>query len=445
MPTLISFISDFIIAPTLVSILIFAGIYMTFRLKFFHITKLGRIIKSLIYRKGPSGRSPLREVTVALAGTLGVGNLMGVAAAIALGGAGAVFWMWMGALLSMVLKYSEIVLALRSRVKKGDSYVGGAMYYLKSKTLRRIFALLCICTSFTLGAMMQTEAVSECFDSVFGVSPTMCGTLLAIAVFLIIIGGHAWISRFTSIVIPIACAVYIIISCFVIFTNLDRIPNIFADIFSSAFTPPAVSGGVMGYLIAFARPIRYGISRGLITNEAGCGTAPIAHAASDTDHPAAQGLWGLFEVFADTILLCTLSALVILIASPDLTSGGAMRAVLCSFSAYCGHSSDYILSISVLFFAVAGTVGWFYYGLVGLEFILPENSHFPLLRRLYCILYALFVFLGAVCSSEMMWDLTDITVGLMAIINTPCILSNAGEIVAQTKDFFASQNKTAPL
>ncbi|MBQ8742252.1 MAG: sodium:alanine symporter family protein [Clostridia bacterium] len=434
---LISFASDFIISPSLVSILIFSGIYMSVKLRFFHLTRLPSILKSILRTKGASGRSPTREVTVALAGTLGVGNLMGVAAAIALGGAGAVFWMWVGALLSMVLKYSEIVLALATRTKKNGAFIGGAMYYLKSGAARRIFALLCICTSFTLGAMLQTDAVSECFDSVLGVSPVLCGALLSLAVFLIIIGGHSWISRFTSIVIPIACAVYIIISCFVIFTNVGALPKIFANIFSSAFTFSAASGGVIGSLICFARPIRYGISRGLITNEAGCGTAPIAHAAADTEHPAAQGFWGLFEVFADTVVLCTLSALVILIAAPNLSEAGAMDAVLSSFSKYCGSSSDYILSISVLFFAVAGTVGWFYYGLVGLDFLLSEHKYYSASRIFYCIAYSLCVFLGAVCPTKVMWDLTDVTVGLMAIINTPCILSNAKEISRLTLDFFS--------
>jgi AGCS family alanine or glycine:cation symporter len=287
--------------------------------------------------------------------------------------------------------------------------------------------------------------VSECFDSTLGVSPVLCGSLLAVAVFLIIIGGHTWISRFTSIVIPIVCAIYIIISCFVIFTNAGLLPKIFADIFSSAFSVSAASGGVIGSLICFARPIRYGISRGLVTNEAGCGTAPIAHAAADTEHPAAQGFWGILEVFIDTVVLCTLSALVILIAAPSLSESGAMSAVLSSFSRYCGRSSDYILSISVLFFAVAGTVGWFYYGLVGLDYLLSERKYYSTARIFYCFAYSLCVFLGAVCPIGIMWDLTDITLGLMAIINTPCIISNANEISRLTLDFFSRENKKGRL
>ena len=323
MTSFFGFISDFIISPVLLFILLTVGAYMSARLRFFQITKVPFIADTMLRCRGNmSWRSPFREVTVALAGTLGVGNLMGVAAAISLGGAGSIFWMWVGALLSMILKYAEIVLALRFRVRKGSGYLGGAMYYLRSPFLRTSFALLCICTSFTLGTMMQTRAVSECFESVFNVPPIACGIVLAAVVFLIIINGHRGVSGFTYIIIPLACAVYIAISLFVILTNTHAVLPILGEIVSSAFTLPAASGGIFGSLILAMRPVRYGVSRGLITNEAGCGTAPIAHAAADTVHPVAQGFWGIFEVFADTILLCTLSALVLLIARPDFASGG---------------------------------------------------------------------------------------------------------------------------
>ncbi len=438
MTSFFGFISDFFIAPTLLVVLLLAGAYMSIRLKFFHVTKVPFIAHNMLSYKGNmSGRSPFREVTVALAGTLGVGNLMGVAASIALGGAGSIFWMWMGAFLSMILKYAEIVLAVKFRIKKGESYLGGAMYYIRSPFFRAFFALLCICTSFTLGNMMQTRAVSECFEYVFNLPPIVCGSVLAVVVFLIIINGHRGVSGFTSIIIPIACAIYIVISTFVIVANAHALPSVFAEIFSSAFTLPAVSGGFIGNLIVMIRPMRYGISRGLITNEAGCGTAPIAHAAADTEHPVAQGFWGIFEVFADTILLCTLSALVLLIARPNYAEGGDMECVLFAYRSFCGGISDYILSILVLFFAVAGIVGWFYYGLVGLEYLGKNSRRLEIFKKIYSAVYSVFVIIGSVCTAELIWDLTDISIGLMAIINTPCIFSYRELIVRETKIFFA--------
>ncbi len=438
MAAFFSFISDFLVAPALLVILLLTGAYMSVRLKFFQITKAPFIAHNMLSSKGNmSGRSPFREVTVALAGTLGVGNLMGVAASIALGGAGSIFWMWAGAFLSMILKYAEILLAVKFRISKNGSFLGGAMYYLRSPFLRSLFALLCICTSFTLGNMMQSRAVSECFEYVFRVPPILCGAILALVVFLIIINGHRGVSDFTSVIIPLACAIYIAISGFVILTNLRALPSVFSEIFTSAFTLPAATGGFIGNLIIMIRPIRYGVSRGLITNEAGCGTAPIAHAAADTEHPVAQGFWGIFEVFADTILLCTLSALVLLIARPNYAEGGDMESVLFAYRSFCGGISDYILSVLVLLFAVAGIVGWFYYGLVGLEYLGESSKHLKAIKTFYSIVYSIFVIIGSVCTAELIWDLTDISIGLMAIINTPCIFSYRELIVRQTKEFFA--------
>ena len=433
----ISFFGDFIVSPILITVLLAGGAYLSARLGFFHITRPGKIVSSMLHSKGKSsGRSPFREVTVALAGTLGVGNLSGVAASIAIGGAGSVFWMWIGALLSALLKYSEIVLAVKFRVRRENGFIGGAMYYIRSPFFKNLFALLCIFTSFTLGNMMQMRAASECFESIFGVSAIVCGVILAAVVFLIIINGHSGVSAFTSAAIPFACAVYILLSVFVIVTNISALPRVFAEIFSSAFTFPAAAGGFLGSLIIALRPVRYGVSRGLITNEAGCGTAPIAHAAADTDSPAAQGFWGIFEVFADTVILCTLSALVLLIARPDFAAAGDMGSVLFSFAKYCGPISDLIISALVLLFAVSGAVGWFYYGTVGLEYLCGTSKGNAKIKVIYALLYALCAALGALFSSELVWDLTHISIGLMAIINTPCVISYCRLISRETSDFF---------
>lgn len=421
-------------------VLLLGGAYMSARLKFFHVTKTHLIAKSILCdRGGTSGRSPFKEVTVALAGTLGVGNLMGVAAAIALGGPGSIFWMWVGALLSMILKYAEIVLAVKFRIEKDGSRVGGAMYYLRKPFFRVAFAALCVCTSFTLGNIIQIRAVSQCFEYVYKVPPIVCGYILAVTIFLIIINGHKGVSRFTSIVIPVAATAYIAASLYVIFTNLTYIPAIFGEIFTSAFSLPAAVGGGLGSLILAIRPIRYGVIRGLITNEAGCGTAPIAHAASDASRSVTQGFWGIFEVFVDTILLCTLSALVILIARPDLTLGNDMKAVLFSFEKYLGATGDHVIAICVLLFAVAGVVGWFYYGLIGLKYLTDGKRCGAPLRRIYAILYALCVIFGSVCTASLAWDLTDVTIGLMALINTPCILSYSRLVSKETEDFFLGE------
>ncbi len=440
MAKILKTLNSSLISPILIFILLGVGIFLSAKLKFFHITKAKKVFVGMLDSGNAKKRSPFREVSVALAGTLGVGNLMGVSVAISLGGAGAVFWMWVGALFSMILKYGEIVLAVKFRIENTDGFSGGAMYYIKKPFFKMLFAILCVLTSFSLGNMMQVRAVSECFTYVFSFDALLCGILLAAAVFFIIIFGHRGVSRFTSIIIPISCAIYIFLSLYVIFTNIYALPSVIYEIFSSAFTLPSLSGGIVGFISAIFLPIRYGISRGLITNEAGCGTAPIAHAAAETKCAAQQGFWGIFEVFVDTVLLCTLSAFVILIAKPSFPAGRDMENVLLAFRTYCGSFSDYILSICVLFFAVAGIVGWYYYGLVGLDFFFAKKEKcLPTVKKLYAVTYSFCVALGAVISSEVMWDLSDISIGLMALINTPTVFSYRRLIANETKAFFSKK------
>lgn len=276
-------------------------------------------------------------MTVALAGTLGVGNIVGVASAITLGGAGAIFWMWVSALCAMALKYAEITLALRHRRRAADgTMLGGAMYYIRDcvaagplgrrggRVLGGFFALLCLANALTMGSVIQVRAVSSAFAAVAGVPTVVVGIAVAVLVLLALRRGVGGVAKLTERLIPLASAGYVLVSLLALFRLRGQLPAALASIFTSAFTPAGAAGGVTGFLLS--RSIRYGTMRGLLSNEAGCGTAPAAHAESTAAHPAEQGIWGIVEVFVDTILLCTMTALVILAAGVDTAEPDGMLA-----------------------------------------------------------------------------------------------------------------------
>lgn len=427
---LIEHINEYVTAPLVPAVLIICGIYITVRLRVLYITKLRVILRVLLTRKSTHGISPFRTVTVALAGTLGVGNILGVASAITSGGPGAIFWMWVGALVSMMIKYCEVVLAVKYRQGKAGSYFGGAMYYIRDRRVALLFAVLCVCASLTLGNLMQIRAISETFYNTFHVSKIICGALTAIIVFFIICRGFRQLSSVTMALIPFACIAYILLSLYVIIENICLIPSVLAGIFKSAFTFKAGVGGALGCTVVQA--FRYGVSRGLITNEAGCGTAPMAHAESDTDSPVEQGFWGIFEVFADTLILCTASALVILISYGRLAHLEGMELVIASYSVSLGGMSGYVMSAFVLIFAISTIVGWAHYGKMSIAYLSGNKKT----QKLYVLLYSFCCFLGVFISSDTVWSLTDTVIGAMTLINTFCIMSRFREVKELTDSYF---------
>ena len=446
---MLEFLNDNIISLITPILLILSGLYFSFRLKFFYIRHPVKIIRSMLKRQKKDGISPFRAVTLALAGTLGVGNIAGVASSIAIGGFGSVFWMWISALVAMVLKYAEITLAIKHR--RTDSatgeHHGGASYYIYDhfakngkkifgKALATVFALLCIVNAITMGCVIQSNAVSTSFEGVMNIKPWIIGAIVALLCVIVISGNARWISSFSEKTVPIMTLGYIVLSLAVLAARRELIGDAFAAIFKSAFTLRSAAGGVAGFGIS--RALKAGTMRGLMSNEAGCGTAPTAHAAAETDSPAKQGFWGIFEVFVDTILLCTLTALVIIVASLGgsqsivLYRENPMMMTIKAYSSVLGGWSEYFMTISVLLFAFATMICWAHYGKESILYITKKRPF----TVAYILIYCLFIFIGALTAPKLAWLAADLALGIMTIINLTVLFLMSDEVVDETDKFF---------
>ena len=430
MKYILRFTIKYLTSPLVPAVLIVCGFYITAKLRVLYITKF-KVITRVLFRKDKSANvSPFRTVTVALAGTLGVGNILGVASAITSGGPGAIFWMWVGALVSMLIKYCEVVLAVKYRQSAASGHFGGAMYYIKNQKLACLFAILCICASLTLGNLMQMRAISETVQSTFSISKVIFGAITALVVFIIICKGFKQLSSFTMLCIPIACIAYVLVSLYVIIENICRIPAVLSKIVKNAFNIKAAAGGALGYSILQA--FKSGISRGLVTNESGCGTAPMAHAESDTESPVEQGFWGIFEVFVDTIILCSATAFVILISIDNYPMLEGMELVIASFSSSFGGITGYMMSVFILIFAISTIVGWSHYGKMSLNYLTKNTK----IQMAYIVVYCLFCFAGVFITDDAVWLLTDLVIGAMTLINMYYIMRRLNEVKKLTDEYF---------
>ena len=416
---IITTLNKLIFSPVMFAVLFICGTLLLIRLKGFPFTSPLRVLRGL---KNGDMLSSFKAMTLALAGTLGVGNIVGVATAIHLGGAGSVFWMLCSALVAMVIKYAEIYLAILYR-RNGR---GGAAYYIrdgaKKPLLAGIFSLLCITASFTVGNMIQVNAVAQSFQSEFGVKPFITGAVIALFSFLVIYKGVESISAFTLRMIPVLSVGFIIVSVWVIAANRALVPSVVKQIFTEAFSTDSAAGGVVGFLTSSA--LRYGVMRGIGSNEAGCGTAPTAHATANTDSPEKQGLWGIFEVFVDTVLLCTLTALVILIYPQNTEKYDGMVLAIKSYEGFFGETAGYILAVAVFFFALSTVICWSYYATESISYFSTKEVY----KKLYYVVYCFFCIIGAVSSLSAVWELSDITVALMTVINCYALLSLKNQI-----------------
>lgn len=428
--------------PPILILIVGAGLYLSFRTGFFSITKLGYILKNTLLKmftkeqKGEGEVTAFQAVATALAATVGTGNIAGVATAIAAGGPGAVFWMWVAAVLGMTTKYAEVVLAVNYREKTEDGrFVGGPMYYIKKglgwNWLAVLFALFGALAAFGIGNMVQSNSVAAALQSSFNINPWITGVVLAVITAMVIIGGIKRIGAFTEKLVPFMAAIYIIGGLVIIIANISKVPAAFALIFSSAFTGKAAVGGFAGATIAKA--IRFGVARGVFTNEAGLGSAPIAHAAATTDHPVRQGLWGVFEVFADTLVICSITALAI-ITSGAWESGLTGAALTTAAFNQSIPGGGYIVSIGIVLFAFSTIVGWEYYGERCLEYLAGPKS-----IMIYRIIWIPFVLIGAIGGLEFVWSLADTLNGLMAIPNLIAVLVLSSTVFKLTKEFFAKE------
>lgn len=448
---MLDFVNKYIIGTSVPILLMTAGVFYLIILKGTPLKNPLKMIKAMITpnENEKDGISPFRSVTMALAGTLGVGNIVGVASAIALGGFGAIFWMWISALVAMILKYAEITLAVSHRRKrKKDLFEeenhGGAMFYIKDYfelhgkkklgvILASVFAAFCVVDSISMGCIVQVNAVSSAFKGVSSVPTWVCGILLTVMTALVITKGTSGISALTEYLVPLMSLGYIIMSVAVMIIGRDRLPEAMGAIFRDAFSVSSTAGGVLGFLVSDA--LRFGTMRGLLSNEAGCGTAPFAHAASNTSEPAKQGVWGIFEVFVDTIILCTMTALVIILNFDDAVSyasDGIMMTVK-AYSAVLGKGAEYFLAIAVLLFAYATVICWAQYGRESVSFLFPNKKR-PI--KIFTAIYCVSVFVGSVIAPSAIWTLADFCLGSITLMNLLTICLMAPEVRTLTGRYF---------
>lgn len=439
-------INGYVWGPPMLVLLVGTGIWFSLRTNVLQVRKFGYTMQQTLMKifekpeiSGADGDiTPFQALSTALAATIGTGNIAGVATAIALGGPGAIFWMWVSAFFGMMTKFAEVVLAIQYREKNQEgSWVGGPMYYLEKglgmKWLAVLFSIFGALAAFGIGNMVQANSVAAALQTTFNVPPLYTGIFLALASALVILGGLKRIASVTEKLVPIMAVFYIIGASIILIINIGGLPNAFGLIFKHAFTPTAAVGGFAGAVVMDG--MRRGIARGVFSNEAGLGSAPIAHATAKTDHPVRQGLWGIFEVFADTIVICTLTALTIL-STGVWTSGlsGAALTTEAFNTGLPGNSGGIIVSIGIFFFAFSTILSWAYYGEKCAEHLLGSQ-----INKLYRILWLPAIILGSLGSLTLVWDVADTLNGLMAIPNLIGLIGLSGVVVKLTKDFFATK------
>ncbi len=426
----INYINSFLTGPIVVVILTFVGIVISFKTRFVQVRCFKEMITHTCYgifkkKKDKASVSGWQVATAALSGTIGTGNIVGVAAAIMLGGVGSIFWMWVSAFFGMATKYYEIYKSVQYRktTKTGEN-IGGPMYYMDSglnkPLLSCFFCVFCILASFGIGNMVQTVAVKGAVELVTDRLSGVIPLLLTVIIGFVIIGGIKRITGFTEIITPIMALFYIIGCVTIVLLNINRISEVFYIIISSAFNPegaikPAV-GGVVGY--TFASAIKMGFAKGVFTNEAGLGSAPIVHAASNEKSPHKQGLWGIFEVFFDTIVMCSLTAFVIILSDVDVILATETTLTITAFSVYFGEFTKYFLAVSLLFFAISSMVSWSYYGQTAVLYLSKSRN----VVLLYKILFIIITYIGCGLSNAFVWGFSDLFNGLMLIPNIIALL-----------------------
>jgi AGCS family alanine or glycine:cation symporter len=417
-------------------------LFVTGGVQFRHIgSALGEVLGKLRDRTAGAGNvTPFQAVATALASTVGVGNIAGVATAITLGGPGALFWLWVSGLLGMGTKYAEIVIAMHYRERDANGVMrGGAMYTLKARGLGWlgvVFALLTSLAAFGIGNMVQANSVAQSLNATFGVSTSVVGIVLVVISAAVILGGIKRIAGFAEILVPFMAIFYLVGGIVLLVMHADRIPGVFGLVFDGAFTGTAAAGGFAGATIMMA--MRYGIARGLFSNEAGLGSAPMVHATAESNHPARQGLYGIFEVFVDTILICTTTGLVVLV-SGDWQSGttGAALSAQAFSSGLPGTWGGIIVTTGLVLFAFSTLIGWSYYGETGAVYLFGSRVALP-----YRLLWLVFIYLGAVGSLQLVWSVSDTLNGLMAIPNLVSVLISLPLLRRLHQEFFTGR-KTA--
>jgi len=425
-------------------LLVGTGLYLTILLRGLQFRVLPHALK-LIFQKELTQNGDISHfaaLMTALSATVGIGNIVGVAAAITLGGPGAVFWMWMTGLVGMVTKYAEAVLAVKYREQGKYGMRGGPMYYLSNGAglpwLGWLFALFTACAAFGIGNMTQANAVAGIVQSTFQIEPWITGVVLMAMTALVILGGIKSIGRFTCVLVPFMIAGYVGAALLVLALNVTEIPQALYSIVYHAWNPIAAGGGFAGATMAAA--MRYGLARGVFSNESGLGSAPIAAAAARTDDPVRQALVSMTQTFIDTLVVCSMTALVILTATSWAGGIGAAQLTSASFAETLGHSGELIVTLSIALFAYSTLIGWNYYGEKAIEYLIGPRA-----IVYYRVVFVAVVLIGATSRLEFVWNASDLMNGMMAIPNLIGLLLLANVVKQETARYFSRKEEKLKL
>ncbi|WP_455056659.1 alanine/glycine:cation symporter family protein [Jutongia sp.] len=457
---IVSKVDDFVWGPVMLVLLVGTGIFLTFRTRFLTWRNLGYALKSTLSKeartksRGEGDVSPFSALTTALAATIGTGNIVGVATAMVSGGPGALVWMWISAAFGLTSKFSECMLAIKYReVNEKGEMSGGPMYTmkkgLKNKKLGAVlawfFALFAVIASFGIGNMTQGNSISGALKATFHVPTGVTGIVITVLSLLIIVGGIKSISKVSSVVVPVMAIFYVICGVIVIIGNIANLPAGVAMIFKMAFSVKAVGGGLCGMIVAsMMNAMRYGVARGVFSNEAGMGSAAITAAAATTDNPVRQGYINMTGTFWDTIVVCTITGLAIASsgvlgmtdANGELLTGSDIT--IAAFQTVLGSGGGWLVTIGITLFAFSTILGWEYHGEKAFEYLLGTHKY----NMVYRVVFSLIAYFGCTQTLSLVWNFSDIANALMAIPNLICMLMLSGEIAKDIRDFQPEIEKT---
>lgn len=434
-------VNSIVWGPLMLALIMFVGIQFSIRLGFFQFSgyklwlkkTIGTLFKNNKNKNQKDGISPFQAASTALASAIGTGNIIGVATAITLGGPGAVFWMWIAAFFGMMTVFAENILGVKYRtINENGENIGGPMYYIEKglgqRWLACIFAIACTLASLGIGNMTQANSISASLKKGFGLPPSITGIIIALLAGLVIFGGIKRIAKVSEKVVPFMALFYILGGLIVVITHIYNLPKVIFDIIYGAFNFKAIVGASGGCIAANA--IRYGISRGIFSNEAGLGSSPIVHAASNEKEPVIQGMWGIFQVFVDTILVCSITAFCILTSGvlPE-DNDGALLSVQ-AFNSTFGSTGEIFVSVSIVLFAFATIIGWSYYGEQCIRYLSGKKN-----ILIYKAVYIVFIMFGSVMKLDLVWSISDTFNGLMAFPNLIALIFLSNEVIKETKRY----------
>ena len=450
---ILSKIDDFVWGPVMLVLLVGTGVFLTVRLKFMTWRNLGYALKSVLSKeartkkRGSGDISPFSALMTALAATIGTGNIVGVATAMVLGGPGALVWMWISACFGLSSKFAECMLAIKYRVKNENGEMsGGPMYTMKHAFKNKkignlmgfLFALFTVLASFGIGNLTQANSISAALEETFKVPVWVTGAVITVLALFIIVGGIKNISKVSQVVVPAMAVFYVVGGLIVIIGNINNLPSGLSAIFSMAFNMESVAGGVGGtIMVSMMQSMRWGVARGVFSNEAGLGSAAITAAAATTDNPVRQGYINMTGTFFDTIVVCTITGLAIassgvlgtLDASGKLVTGSALT--ILAFSTVLGKAGAVLVSIGIALFAFSTIIGWEYHGEKAFEYLVKK----PKYCIIYRIIFSLVSYIGATTTLQIVWNFSDVMNGLMAIPNLICLLALSKVVAKDVEEF----------